>query len=72
MPELGNIVLAVTERDGIQRSFRRFATRQVFETILGQHLFNDANPIRPFRMAGRRQMIEAGGMGENERCHAIS
>jgi len=70
MPEFGNIVLAMTERDRIQRSFRRLAARQTLETILGQHLVDGANPIRPLRMAGRRDVLEEDRMRVEPCRHA--
>src|SRR5258707_9441262 len=71
MPEFLDIVSVVTERDGIEAAFRRFAAHQRSEAVFRQHLADRAQPVGTFRMSRRRQMVETGGMGQKKR-HARS
>ena len=58
-------------RDLIQRRHRRLLTRQGLEFLVLQRVFDRAQPVRPLRMAGRHDVVEAGRVGEKERAHAI-
>src|SRR5438477_410958 len=58
VPEFPDIMLVVTERDRIQAAFRRLAAHQFAETLFRKHLADRAQPVGPFRMAGRRGMVE--------------
>ena len=71
MPEFPHIVLAMTQRDRIQTALRRFAAHQGVETIFAEHLADRAQPVGAFRMAGRRGMVEAGRMRQQQCGHAI-
>jgi hypothetical protein len=62
MPELADIMLAMTQRDGVEAAFRRLAARQRLEAIFSQHFCHRAQPVGTFRMPRRRHMVETGGM----------
>ena len=70
--QLVDIMLAMAERDEIEAAFRRLAAHQRIETFLAEHLGDRAQTIGPFGMARWRQMIEAGGMGQQKCGHAAS
>src|SRR3979411_1274479 len=64
-------MLVVTQRDQIERALgSQFAHKRI-KTAFAENLIDRANPVGPFRMAGRRQMVEAGGMCKEKR-HALS
>ena len=64
-------MLAMTQRDGIEIAFRRFAAHQRLEAVFRQHLSHRAQPVRAFRVSRRRQVVETCGMRQKE-CHAKS
>src|SRR5258705_926885 len=68
--ESGDVVHRVAERDGVKIGGRRVGAHQVLKLLALKDSLNRPQPIRPFRMARRRQMIEAGGMGNKERGHS--
>ncbi len=57
----GDVVHRMAERDGVEARGRRFDADQRLEGVRGQRALDGAQPIRPFRMPGRREVIEAGG-----------
>jgi hypothetical protein len=64
-------MLVVTQRDQVKRAFRSFAAHERVEAAFGENLIDGTNPVRPFRMSRRRQMLEAGGMSQKKGCHAM-
>src|SRR3954451_7220979 len=60
----------MAERDGFELGRRRFGAHQVLKLLALKDPLNRSQPIRPFRMARRRQMIETGRMGNKERRHS--
>src|SRR5882672_6825489 len=65
----GDIVHRMAERDGVEIGRRRVGTDQALELVACKDSLDRSQPIRPFRMARRRQMIEAGRMRYKERRH---
>jgi hypothetical protein len=63
-------MLVVAQHDGIERALGRFPACELVEAAFGQRLLDRANPIGPFGMTRRRQMVEAGPMFQEKRCHA--
>jgi len=57
------------QRDGFERGLRRLDARQRLEALIFERLFDGAQPVRPLRMAGRCQMIEAGRVRDEKRGH---
>ena len=49
---------------------RRLDARQRLKFFVLQRLLDRAQAVRPLRMAGRRQVVEAGGMAEEEGGHS--
>jgi len=65
-----DIVHRMRERDHLHRRHRRLLARQRLEFLLLERALDRTQPVRPLRMAHRRQMIEAGRVAEQERGHA--
>ena len=60
----------MAERDGVERRRRRLDARtSVWKRSSLERALDGAQPIRPLRMAGRREVLEAGGVGDEERGH---
>ena len=57
------------QRDGFERRARRLDARQRLEALVFERLLDGAQPVRPLRMAGRGQVIEAGRVGDEQRGH---
>ena len=57
------------ERDGLKLRHRRLFARQRGKLLVLQRRLDGAQPVRPLRMAGRGQVIEAGGMRDEKRAH---
>src|SRR5438045_8943203 len=72
MPELPDVVLVVAKRDDVQIAFRRFGAREFVEAICGEHLIDRAQPVRAFRMSGRRGMAETSRMSKKKGGHSVS
>ena len=53
----------------IERTERSLDARQRLKLFVLQHLFDRTQTIRPFRMARRREVVQAGGMTEEESGH---
>jgi hypothetical protein len=62
----------VTERDQIKRTLRRLLADEPVKLALAKNLVDGANPVGPFRMSRRREMIEACRMGQKKCGHALS
>ena len=62
MAEFADIMLAMAQRHRIEAAFRRLAAHQQLEAIFAEHLVDRAQPVGPFGVSRRRQMVEAGGM----------
>src|SRR5690348_12569349 len=52
----------MAECDGVELGCRRFGAHQALELIACKDSLDRSQPIRPFRVTGRCQMIEAGRM----------
>src|ERR1700742_4551683 len=72
MAKFGDVVLAMAERDGIEIAFRRLAAHQRVEPLLAKHLVDRPQAIGPLGMTGRREVVEAGRMGEEKGGHERS
>ena len=48
---------------------RRLLARQQLEPLVRQRFLDGAQAVRPLGMAGRGQMIEAGGMADEQGGH---
>ena len=48
---------------------RRLDAHQRLEALGFERALDRAQPVRPLRMAGRREVVEAGRMGDEERGH---
>ncbi len=59
----------MAERDGVERSARRFDAGQGLEALVLERAVDGAQPIRSLGMAGRREVLEAGGVGDEESGH---
>jgi hypothetical protein len=59
----------VGERDDLERRAWRLLARQQLKPLIRQRLVDGAQAIRPLGMAGRGQMLEAGGMAEEQSGH---
>ena len=64
-----HIVGRMAERDHVEGRGRRLLAREHLETLVLQRLVDGAQPVRPFRMPGRGQVIEAGRVGDQEGRH---
>jgi hypothetical protein len=67
-----DVIHRMTERDGLERRGRRLRARQRGEFRPGQDLVDRTQPVRPLGVPQRRQMIEAGGMGDEQGRHGAS
>ncbi len=65
-----DVFLRMTQRDDFQRRARRMLARQRHEALVLEHALDRAQPVRTLRMAERRQMLEAGVMGDEQGQHA--
>src|SRR5262245_31557056 len=59
----------MAERDRLERSRRRLDPRKRSKALVGKRLVDRAQPIGALRMAGWREVVEASGMGDQERGH---
>ena len=62
----GDVVHGMAERDGLERSARRLDARERLEALVLERAVDGAQPVRPLGMAGRREVVEAGGVGDEE------
>src|ERR1700722_1988567 len=70
-PQFVDIVFVVTECDEIEAALRRFAAHQRIKPALAEHLVDGTNPVGPFGMSRWCEMVEACGMAQKKRRHAI-
>ena len=69
---LGNrphVVERMHQRDGVELRSRRLLAHQWLEAVGGQRALDRAQPVGPLRMAGRGEVLQAGGMADEERGH---
>ena len=59
----------MAKRDAVERSFRRKPTSEVAEPRFIEEGIDDLEPLRPLRMAGRIDVVEAGRMGHKKGGH---
>ena len=59
----------VAERDGFELRRGGLLAHEIREFFLLQRALDRAQTIRPLRMPGRRQVIEAGRMGHQQSRH---
>ena len=57
------------QRDGLERRARRLDARQRLEALVLKRLLDGTQPVGALGMAERRLVIEAGGMGDEQRGH---
>jgi hypothetical protein len=67
--DLGHVVERVAEPDGLESGGWRLHAGEVLELLLLERLLDRAQAIGPLRMAGWRQVIEAGRMGHEQGGH---
>jgi hypothetical protein len=67
--QLGDVVLVVAERDEVEIALRRLVAHQELEALMRQRLLHRAQAVRPFGVSGRRDVVEAGLVGEEKRTH---
>jgi len=48
----------------LRMTWRNLFARKVRKLFVFERLFDRPQTVRPFRVAGRRQVIETGGMGD--------
>ena len=65
-----DVIHRMTQRDDLERRQRRLVARERLEFLRLERVLDGAQPVGPLGMAGRRQMFEAGGMGDQQRGHA--
>ena len=53
----------------LERGARRLDARERLEALVLERAVDGAQPVRPLGMAGRREVLEAGGVGDEERGH---
>ena len=61
----------VAERDGLDRRRRRLDTNEVLEPLVLQRPRHRAQPVRPLRMPGRRDVLETGRMRHQKSRHGL-
>jgi hypothetical protein len=66
-----DVVHRMRERDRLERRHRRLLAHQPLKLFLLQHALDRAQPIRPLGVALRGEMIQTGGMAEQEGRHAV-
>ena len=67
-----DVVDRVAERDGLDVGDRRLRAREHGEALVLEDALDGAQPVRPLRMPERRDVVEAGRMGEQKRGHVLS
>ena len=66
MAQLADVMFVMAERDLVELALGRLARAPGAETLFAEHLVDRAQPVGPLGVSGRRQVIEACGMGEKE------
>ena len=69
--QLGDVVLVVAERDEVEIALRRLVAHQELEALMRQRLLHRAQAVGPFGVSGRRDVVEAGLVGEEKRTHQV-
>src|SRR5262249_35214195 len=64
-----HVLHGVAKRDGLERGGRRLDPHEGPEALVSERPFDGAQALRPLRMASRREVIEAGGVGDEKRGH---
>ena len=64
-----DIVHRMDAGDCFERRQRRLHARQHLELLVLQRLLDGAQTVRPFGMSGGREMVEAGGVGDEQSGH---
>jgi len=70
MPKFLDIMLVMAKQDLVERAFGCRLAHQPVEAGFAENLLNRANPVGPFGMPRRCQMVEACRMAEKKR-HAL-
>jgi len=69
LPDGGDVAHGMAERDRVERSARRFDPGEGLEALAFERAVDGAQPIRSLRMAGRREVLEAGGVSDEKSGH---
>ena len=64
-----HILHGVAKRDGFERGGRRLDAHERPKTIVSERPVDGPQPVRTLGMAGRRDVIEAGRVGDEKRRH---
>ena len=56
----------------LERAFGSFLPNELVETAFTQDLIDRANPVGPFGVSGRSQVIEARPVRQQKRGHAVN
>ena len=64
-----DVVQGMAERDRVERCARRLDAGEHLEALVLERAVDGTQPIRAFGMAGWREVVEAGGVGDEERGH---
>ena len=56
----------------LKRAFGSFFPNELVETAFTQDLIDRANPVGPFGVSGRSQVIEARPVRQQKRGHAVN
>ena len=67
--DLHDVVDRMAKRDNLERRRRRLHACERLEFFRLQRVLDRAQPLRPLGMAGRREMVQAGRMCDQERRH---
>ena len=59
----------MTQRDDLERRHRRLDARQRLEFLGLERALDGAQPVRPLGMTERGEMVETGGMADDESGH---
>src|SRR6185503_998781 len=66
-----DVVRRMAKRDNVERPAWRLDACQRLKLFIFQGLLDRAQPVRPLRVAGRREVVQAGGMTEQKRGHCL-
>src|SRR5262249_62382992 len=59
----------VAKREGLERGGRRLDAHERPKTLVSERPVDGPKPVRPLGMASRREVIEAGRVGDEKRRH---
>jgi hypothetical protein len=71
MADLADLELGMTKRDGIEACLRCACAREVLKALAVQNLVDRPQAVRALGMIGRRCMIEARRMADEEGGHEL-